>query len=117
MAQEEPLRNPDLQFKQCIENLKSDDWHKVFDSLNIVKRIAMFHKELLANSNGIMTKECIKLVVKQNDNLRSQVAKNSCMTLQVIFSELPSKDLDPHLDLVLASLLKKATDTNHFVSE
>lgn len=64
MAQEEPLRNPDLQFKQCIENLKSDDWHKVFDSLNIVKRIAMFHKELLANSNGIMTKECIKLVVK-----------------------------------------------------
>jgi hypothetical protein len=39
------------------------------------------------------------------------------MTLQTVFSELPTKDLDPNIDLVLAALLKKATDTNHFVSE
>ena len=25
-ALEEPLRNPELQFKQTIDNLKSDDW-------------------------------------------------------------------------------------------
>jgi hypothetical protein len=45
------------------------------------------------------------------------VAKNACMTLQIVFSELTTKDLDPNIDLVLAALLKKATDTNHFVSE
>ena len=63
-APEEPLRNPELQFKQSIENLKSDDWQTVFDSLNVVKRIALFHKHLLTASNGTAGKECIKSVVK-----------------------------------------------------
>jgi hypothetical protein len=44
--------------------LKSDDWQKVFDGLNVVKRIAQFHKELLSSSNGSSSKECIKSVVK-----------------------------------------------------
>mmetsp|Transcript_38957 Transcript_38957/g.59231 ORF Transcript_38957/g.59231 Transcript_38957/m.59231 type:complete len:151 (+) Transcript_38957:4164-4616(+) len=39
------------------------------------------------------------------------------MTVQVMFTELPTKELDPHIDLVLSALIKKATDTNHFVSE
>ena len=59
----------------------------------------------------------MKAVVKQTDNLRSQVAKNACMTLKVIFSELPTKELDSNIDLVMTALIKKATDTNQFVSE
>ena len=55
--------------------------------------------------------------MKQTDNLRSQVSKNACMALQVLFQELPTKDLDPNIDLVLGALIKKATDTNQFVSE
>ena len=39
------------------------------------------------------------------------------MTLQVVYSELSTKDLDSNIDLVLPALLKKSTDTNHFVSE
>ena len=39
------------------------------------------------------------------------------MTLQTLYSELPTKILDSNLDLVIGALLKKATDTNHFVSE
>ena len=72
---------------------------------------------MLAMSAGPQSKEAIKGIVKQTENLRSQVAKNACMTLQVIFRELPTRDLDQNLDLVLAALLKKATDTNHFISE
>jgi len=45
---DEPLQNPDNQYKQAQINLKSDDWQKVFDSLNVVKRVAMFHKPLLS---------------------------------------------------------------------
>jgi hypothetical protein len=30
---------------------------------------------------------------------------------------LPTKDLDPSVDLVIGALIKKATDTNQFVSE
>lgn len=98
-----------------MEELKKDDWQKIFDSLNIVKRICVFHKEIIINQG--VAKDLIKLVVKQTDNLRSQVAKNSCMTLQYIFQEIPGKDLDPVIDVALSSLLKKAIDTNHFVSE
>ena len=39
------------------------------------------------------------------------------MTLQVIYSELHQRDLDGVVDIVLTALLKKATDTNNFVSE
>lgn len=85
--------------------------------MNTIKRVAQFHKELLVMSSGPLPKECIKSVVKQVESLRSQIAKNACMTLQVIYSELSTKDLDVNLDLVLQVLLKKATDTNHFVSE
>ena len=45
------------------------------------------------------------------------MAKNACMTLQVMFTELATKDLDPYIDVVLNTLIKKSTDTNHFVSE
>lgn len=51
------------------------------------------------------------------DNLRSQVSKNACMTMQAIYSQLPQRDLDSNLDIVLTALLKKSADTNHFVSE
>jgi hypothetical protein len=39
------------------------------------------------------------------------------MTLQAIYSELNQKDLDGVCDIVITTLLKKAIDTNHFVSE
>ena len=39
------------------------------------------------------------------------------MTLQVIYTELPARDLDCNIDIVTTALLKKSTDTNHFVSE
>ena len=39
------------------------------------------------------------------------------MTLLVVYQELPTKDLDASIDVVLHALVKKATDTNKFVSE
>lgn len=86
-AREEPVQNPELQLKVSLENLKGDDWQKIFDSLNMIKRLVIFHKDVVSNSNS--GKEIIKSVVKQTDSMRSQVAKNSCMTLQAIYSELP----------------------------
>jgi hypothetical protein len=39
------------------------------------------------------------------------------MTIQTIYSQLPQRDLDSAVDIVLASLIRKASDTNQFVSE
>lgn len=62
-------------------------------------------------------KEVIKETVLQTDNLRSQVAKNACMTLNVLFSELSKKELDPSLEIVIECLLRKVADTNKFVAK
>ena len=44
---EEPLLNPEKEFKLAIEDLKSGDWNKQFSACNTVKRVAMFHRELI----------------------------------------------------------------------
>lgn len=85
--------------------------------MNTVKRVAQFHKELLVMTSGPLPKETIKLTVKHIESLRSQISKNACMTLQIVYSELSTKDLDSNIELVLPAILKKSTDTNHFVSE
>lgn len=70
-APEEPLRNPEAQFKQSVQDLKSQDWQKIFDGLNVIKRVAQFHKELLVMTSSPLAKEAIKAVVKQTESLRS----------------------------------------------
>ena len=69
--------------------------------MNTIKRAAQFHKELLSAASGGSSKECIKHVVAQTENLRSQVAKNACLTLLILYQELPTKDLDHSIDIVL----------------
>lgn len=50
------------------------------------------------------------------ESLRSQLAKNAIMTLNVLFNEL-QKDMDPFLDQSLQMMLKKAGETNAFIAE
>jgi len=101
-----------------VQDLSSESWQKVFDALNVLKRVARHHREFLSPAyNQFILKDCFKGLVRHTENLRSQVAKNACITLQMIFSELSPRELDPQLDLVLNPLIKKSTDTNNFVSE
>ena len=58
-------------------------------------------------------KELIKLV----DSLRSQLAKNTMLTIYTILENVPSKELEHLVDTVLPPLLKKAADTNAFLAE
>ena len=47
---DEPLTNPDACLKVVLDYLKSDDWQKVFDSLNNVKRLCTYHKDVIAQN-------------------------------------------------------------------
>ena len=75
----------------------------------------MFHKHLFVHPSTF-SGAIFKDIVKPVDSLRSQVSKNACMTLSVMFAELPPRDVDQHIDNVMATLLKRSTDTNHFIS-
>eukprot|EP00347_Sterkiella_histriomuscorum_P023335 403335038 len=113
---EEPLQNPEKQLLQCLEQLKSGDWAKQFEACNTLKRMALFHKQLLAFSNpsqGQILKEMVKIV----DSLRSQLSKNALITMKIMIENLPQKDMEPYIDTILPAVLKKAADTNVFISE
>ena len=79
-AKEEPLMNPEAQIRPAIEQLKSSDWSKTMEGCNIIRRGVTFHKSLFAHPSTI-TSQVFKDIVKAVDSLRSQVAKNACLTL------------------------------------
>jgi hypothetical protein len=74
----------------------------------------LYHKNLFAH--GMMTNQAYKDLVKLADSLRSQVSKNACLTVATIYNELTAKECDQQCDLVTPTLLKRATDTNQFIS-
>ena len=102
--------------RPAIESLKSSDWSKTFEGCNIIKRGALFHKQLFAHPSS-MTAQIFKDIVKAVESLRSQVAKNACLTLCTMFSELQPRDVDNHIETVMPIVIKRATDTNAFISE
>lgn len=55
--------------------------------------------------------------MKLVDSLRSQLAKNSILTIKLFVENLPARDLDHLIDSILPPLLKKAADTNAFITE
>jgi len=67
---EEPLTNPDIEFKHILDQLKSGDWQKQFEGCNNLKRVALFHKNLLSQQNPL-TSPIIKELMKLVDSLRS----------------------------------------------
>jgi len=82
-AKEEPLSNPESQLRPAIEALKSSDWSKTFEACNIIKRGVLFHKNLFQHPSAL-TAQIFKDIVKAVDSLRSQVAKNACLTLSTM---------------------------------
>lgn len=82
----------------------------------MIKRGVMFHKNLFGHPSPL-TAQIFKDIVKAVDSLRSQVAKNACITLSVMFSELAPRDVDNHIETVMPTVLKRSTDTNQFISQ
>ena len=87
----------------------------MFEGCNIIKRAVLFHKHLFTHPSPVAG-QIFKDIVKPVDSLRSQVSKNACMTLSLMFSELPPRDVDSHIDTVIPILIKRATDTNAFIA-
>lgn len=58
----------------------------------------------------------IQGTIKQVESLRSTVAKNALLGFKDLFETL-KKSLDSELDHILSATMKKATDTNIFLSK
>ncbi|KAK4750541.1 hypothetical protein SAY87_004023 [Trapa incisa] len=106
------VEDVDASLKAVLAGLDSKDWLLVCDTLNNVRRLALFHKEVMLNMVG----DAITLLVNALKNPRSAVCKTGIMTSADIFFVYNDKLVD-FLDPLLVQLLLKASQDKKFVCE
>ena len=109
----QPADNPSEALSRMIKGMQSDDWLLQFDALNTCRSLLKHSSDLLKALNF---HEIIFQVLLMADSLRSSLSKNSLMTLSDMCQFLP-RSLDSDIDAISSLLLRKAVDTNIFLSE
>ncbi|CAI8590101.1 unnamed protein product [Vicia faba] len=112
-----PMSDPEAQIQSLIEDLDSKNWVEVCESLNDVRRFALYHSSLLL---PILDK-ILLVVVKSMKNPRSALCKTSIMAASDIFNAFGDKLFDPStsdaFEDLLLQLLLKASQDKRFVCE
>ncbi|KAL0388785.1 UNVERIFIED_CONTAM: hypothetical protein Sradi_2760300 [Sesamum radiatum] len=106
------FQDPDVKIQGLVGGLESKDWLKVCDSLNDVRRFALYHSGLLL---PILDK-VVSVMVKAIKNPRSALCKTSIMAAADIFMAFGEKLLDSTSSDLLQLLLKASQDKK-FVCE
>ncbi|KAF3966497.1 hypothetical protein ACB098_02G045900 [Castanea mollissima] len=113
----EAIPNPESKIQSLIEGLESKDWIKVCESLNDVRRFALYHSTLLLP----LLEKVVLVLVKAMKNPRSALCKTSIMASSDIFHAYGDKFLDSFssdaFDQLLLQLLLKASQDKRFVCE
>lgn len=53
----EPLVNPELEWKLCLSDIKSDNWSRQFEACIVLRRVCKYHqKELILNKGNKIDK-------------------------------------------------------------
>ncbi|XP_022884049.1 uncharacterized protein LOC111400848 [Olea europaea var. sylvestris] len=107
-----PVEDVENCLKTLLSRLDSKDWVSVCEALNDVRRLSIFHKELIVG----MLKDVMSLIVKSLKNPRSAVCKTAIMTSADIFKAY-SDDIVDALDPLLVQLLLKSSQDKKFVCE
>lgn len=110
-----PLKNPEKQIKIIFKDILSSDWQKQFEACNTIRALVVHHKELFMKDAYLM-QNFLQGMVKQVENLRSTVSKNALISFKDII-EILKKRMDNELDFLIPAAMKKATDTNVFLSK
>ncbi|XP_017244433.1 uncharacterized protein LOC108216238 isoform X2 [Daucus carota subsp. sativus] len=106
------VEDVDTSLEILLVGLESKDWVVVCGALNNVRRLSLFHKELLHEKLG----NVISLVVKSLKNPRSAVCKTAVMASEDIFKAYNDHTIDS-LDPLLVQLLLKSAQDKRFVCE
>lgn len=111
-SQLSPLLNPDSAVKTAlsIDLLPDSNWEKQFEACNTLRRGAIFHPDSLLP----ILHSCVMSLLPLCDSLRSSVSKIALMTLADFFRGV-GRSMDPELENLLPSVLRRAADTNEFI--
>ncbi|KAK7363576.1 hypothetical protein VNO77_05723 [Canavalia gladiata] len=112
-----PIPEPETKIQSLTEELDSKNWTNVCESLNDVRRFALYHSSLLFPILG----KIVLVMAKTIKNPRSAVCKTSIMAASAVFSAFGDKLLDSStsdaFDHLLLQLLLKASQDKRFVCE
>ncbi|KAL8142823.1 hypothetical protein V2J09_015855 [Rumex salicifolius] len=112
-----PLSDPQAKIQMLVEGLESKDWTVICDSVNDVRRFAIFHSDLLLP----VLEKVIAVLVKAMKNPRSTLCKTSIMASSDVFCHYGNKFLELNdsgaFDQLLPQLLLKASQDKRFVCE
>ncbi|KAL8481523.1 hypothetical protein ACS0TY_027331 [Phlomoides rotata] len=111
-----PFQHPTSKIQGLVGGLESKDWLKVCESLNDVRRFALYHPSLL---QPILDK-VVLVMVKAMKNPRSALCKTSIMASADMFPSFGENLLDFTSDAftqLLLQLLLKASQDKKFVCE
>jgi hypothetical protein len=43
-----PSKSPETEFKKAVEDIKSSDWEEIYDSVDSLRRLSVFHPSTIA---------------------------------------------------------------------
>jgi len=77
----QPLRDPEREMKNILNDLKTNDWKVQFEATNKLRRLIEFHPDIIQNSLAANVHAISIDLIALVENLRSSVAKNSLICL------------------------------------
>jgi hypothetical protein len=108
----EPVKNPHDLLQRILS--REDNWEVQFESVNLLRRLTKHHPEVFFSK--VTLHNVVLDVVKWADSLRSSLAKNSLILIEEMCRRL-RRSMDSEVSDLMKILIKKAVDTNAFISE
>ena len=108
------VNNPEEALQKCIVAGSLDNWNDQFEALNMLRRLLKHHSEVFI-SQVTLHNICLDLI-KWADSLRSSLCKNGLIVIGEMCENL-GRTIDSEITDLLKVLIKKAIDTNVFISE
>ena len=76
-----PLNEPERDFKEILNALKSNDWKVLFDTVNRLRRLIEFDSNMIINAGQTVIHSLVMDILSLVENLRSSVSKNALLCL------------------------------------
>jgi hypothetical protein len=111
-AELQPFDSPAEGLKGALKSIKSSDWQQRFESVNALRRLAVNHTELITGQ----IKTLIRDIRGEVDSLRSSLSRNSLMLLTELFQNA-ARLMEPELEVIFPSILKRSGESNAFLAE
>ena len=107
-----PMKLPHESFQRAMNT--SENWEHQFQTINTLRRLTKHHPEVFFSR--VTLHNVLMDVIRWADSLRSSLAKNSLILLEEMCRSL-RKSMDNECSDLIKILLKKAIDTNVFISQ